>query len=100
MVDSKYFSVPFALSGDKAAIPQATQPSGNMSYQEGFGLDYERDPATDPLAKRVPREETNQYLFDLTNAVKFLQLYGLPEWFPDDGNTPPVAVAYPIGARV
>lgn len=98
MVDSKFFGIPFAVSGDKATIPEDTQPSGAISYQQGYGPDYERDPATDPLAKRVPRDETNELYFQITNALRFLQLYGAPEWYAQDDNGDPVA--YPLTARV
>lgn len=98
MADSKYFGIPFATSGDKTAIPEATQPSGAISFTQGFGPDYERDPSTDPLAKRVPRDETNELYFQVTNALKFLQLYGTPEWYAtDDAGNP---VSYPLSARV
>ena len=96
--DSKYFGIPFATSGDRAVIPEASQPGGSVSYTQGFGPDYERDPASDPQAKRVPRDETNDYLFQITNAIKFLQLYGLPEWYAQDDLGNPVS--YPLGARV
>lgn len=98
MVDSKFFGIPFAVSGDKATIPENTQPSGAISYQQGYGPDYERDPETDPLAKRVPRDETNELYYQITNAVKFLQLYGVAEWYAVDDNGDPVA--YPISAVV
>lgn len=98
MADSKYFGIPFATSGDKATIPEATQPSGAISFTQGFGPDYERDPATDPLAKRVPRDETNELYFQVTNALKYLQLYGTPEWYALDGAGNPVS--YPLSARV
>lgn len=98
MVDSKFFGIPFAVSGDKATIPEDTQPSGAISYQQGYGPDYERDPATDPLAKRVPRDETNELYYQITNALRFLQLYGAPEWYALDDNGDPVS--YPITARV
>lgn len=90
MADSKYFAIPFATSGDKTAIPEAATPSGTVSYAQGFGPDYERNPATDPLAKRVPRNETNELYYELTKAVKFLQLYGMPEWFSVDDSGNPV----------
>lgn len=98
MADSKYFGIPFATSGDKATIPEATQPSGAISFTQGFGPDYERDPATDPLAKRVPRDETNELYFQVTNALKYLQLYGTPEWYALDNAGNPVS--YPLSARV
>lgn len=98
MADSKYFGIPFGTSGDKATIPEAVQPSGAISYTQGYGPDYERDPATDPLAKRVPRDETNELYYQVTNALKFLQLYGTPEWYAtDDAGNP---VSYPLSARV
>lgn len=90
MADSKYFAIPFATSGDKTVIPEAATPSGAVSYTQGFGPDYERDPATDPLAKRVPRNETNEVLFEATKAIKYLQLYGMPEWFAVDDSGNPV----------
>lgn len=98
MADSKYFTVPFGATGDRAVIPDATQPGGQVSYQQGFGPDYGRNPASDPLAKRVPRDQTNEYLYQITNALKFIQLYGAPEWYATDdlGAT----VNYPISARV
>lgn len=96
--NSKFLGIPFATSGDRATIPEAAQPSGVISWTQGFGPDYERDPATDPLAKRVPRDETNEYLYQITNVLRWLQLYGLPEWYDVDGSGNDVS--YPIGARV
>lgn len=98
MANSKLFSIPFGATGDRVVIPEATDPSGAVSYQQGFGPDYERDPATDPLAKRVPRDETNEYLYQITNALKWLQTFGAPEWYAlDDAG---VAVSYPVAAQV
>lgn len=98
MADSKFFNIPFGTSGDRATIPDATQPSGAVSFAQGFGPDYERDPETDPLYKPVPRDETNELNYQITLALKQLQLWGTPEWFPQDdqGNQ----VAYPVSARV
>lgn len=98
MADSKFFGIPFATSGDRATIPEATQPSGDVSYQQGFGPDFERDPETDPLYKPVPRDETNELYYQLTNSMKFLQLYGTPEWYAEDDAGNPVS--YPVSARV
>lgn len=96
----KYFGgVPFAASGDKTVIPVPAQPGGSMSYAEGFGLDYERNPATDPQAKRIPRDETNQLYYDLTNELGILQRQGAPDWTPaalNDGSP----VSYVAGAKV
>lgn len=99
MSTTKFFRFPWATSGDKTPIPDAVQPSGTVSYTEGFGFDYERDPATDPLAKRVPRDETNQLYSDITENLRSWQLAGLPEWVTaaQNGGTP---VNYPINAMV
>lgn len=96
---AKLFSVPFAASGDKAVIPVAAQPSGSVSYTEGFGLDYERNPETDPQAKRIPRDETNQLYYDLTSEVGVMQLWGSPNWFAPSDNEG-VPVSYGLGAVV
>lgn len=98
MADARFFNIPFGSSGDRATIPEVVDPGGAVSYAQGFGPDYERDPATDPRAKRVPRDETNEYLYQITNGLKFLQLYGLPEWFERDGGGN--RVSYPAGAQV
>lgn len=96
-VDSKFFNIPFATSGDKATIPEVVQPSGAISYTQGYGPDYERDPATDPLAKRVPRDETNEIYYEITLAIKYLQLYGTPQYTAVADGGP---ANYPISASV
>lgn len=76
----KFFKFPFATAGDKTAIPDASQPSGSVSYTDGFTVDYELDPGVDPAAKDVPRDETNQLYFDITNAIKEYQEFGVPDY--------------------
>ena len=99
MSNQKFYRVPFAASGDRAPIPDTVDPGGSVSYPQGFGPDYERPPGTDPLAKRVPRDETNQYIYDLTDNLRQYQLAGTPEWVTaaQNGGTP---VPYDINARV
>lgn len=80
MALNKFFLFPFATAGDKAAIPDATQPSGSVSYEEGFGPDYELDPGVDPAAKDVPRDETNQLYFEITTALREYQTFGVPDY--------------------
>lgn len=96
---AKFFRTPFAAVGDREEIPDETQGTGAVSYPEGFGFDYERDPATDPAAKRVPRKQTNQYLYDITDNLRQYQLFGSPEWVPasENGGEP---VVYAANARV
>ncbi len=49
----KYFDVVWAENGDKSAIPNANKPSGDVSFDEGFGGDYELDQVTEPSAKVI-----------------------------------------------
>lgn len=74
---SKTFTVPFADSGDKTAVPDPTQPAGAVSYTEGFPIEYELDQVTEPTALDVPRQETNQLWFDVTEFLQELQQNGL-----------------------
>jgi hypothetical protein len=69
----KFFKYPFAVSGDKTAVPDAIQVTGEVSYQEGYGFDYQRDASSDPLAKNIERDKMNQVLYDMTAAVSELQ---------------------------
>lgn len=99
MSGQKFIRTPFATTGDKTAIPDAVQVDGSLSWAEGFGFDYERNPASDPAAKRIPRDQTNQYLFDLSNNIREYQIAGFPEWVTAAQNGG-VALAYPINAYV
>lgn len=96
---AKFFKNPFALSGDKTTIPEPVQGSGDVSFVEGFGFDYERDLTSDPLAKAVPRDQTN-YLFNvITEALKQYQTNGFPDFITtaDNGGTP---YSYDLAAYV
>lgn len=79
---AKYFVNPFAKNGDKLAVPDAVQVDGSVSYDSGFGFDYERDPdpLVDPLTKDIPRDQTNQLFFDITDNLKNWQDNTAPEW--------------------
>lgn len=99
MSAQKFFRVPFAATGDVAVIPDAAQPSGALSYAEGFGFDYERNPTNDPAAKRIPRDQTNQLYRDITENVRQYQLAGFPEWVAAAQNGA-VAVSYAINSYV
>lgn len=81
-----YFRVPFAASGDILPIPEDAQGDGSVSYTEGFGFDYERNPATDPAAKRIPRDQTNELYRAITEAIGQYQRFGFPEWITSADN--------------
>lgn len=95
---SKFFRFAFGVSGNKTAVPDAIDPSGYVSYEEGFPPDYEL-PKTDPSRKPVPRDETNQIYYDISSAVQQYQKYSVPEFITaaDNGG---VAFSYSKGARV
>lgn len=89
---TKIFNVPFALSGDKEAIPDALQPDGSVSFTQGFGFDYER-PTTDPLYKPFPRDPYNWLMGAITEALGEIQRQGVATWSAD-------GVPYGLNARV
>lgn len=75
----KFFRLPFATTGDKTAVPDAVDSNGNVSYSQGYGLDYQRQ-KTDPAAKNIERDKMNQVLFDITSAIAELQSQGAPDF--------------------
>lgn len=97
---TKIFKVPFADNGDKISPPDAVQPDGSVSYNLGYGFDYQRDTSldsggspVDPLAKVFPREQHNGILNDITGAIAEAQINGLTIWQPSGS-------PYPINAMV
>ena len=85
---TRYYETPFANVGDRTDIPNAVQPSGGVSYTQGYGSDYELDLATDPSAKAFPRDQNNQFCFDLTENIQQFQQYGSPLFIPSMNNAP------------
>lgn len=73
---AKYFINPFAENGDKQPIPDASQTDGSLSYNQGYTDAYEEDFPTDPEALPIPRQQYNQYLNDITGALKQYQADG------------------------
>lgn len=89
-MQTKPFLVPFANSGDKTAVPVAVQPSGVVSYESGWGFDYQRTLGTDPSAKPVSRQASNQLLYDVTSSLGALQKQAFPQFITsaDNGGAP------------
>lgn len=76
---SGYFDVPFAASGDLATVPDAVQPDGSVSYTQGYGIDYQEDPAVDPTtALEIERTKMNQLFNDITKAIQNWQQACIP----------------------
>lgn len=89
------FDVPFASAGDKAAIPVPAQGDGSVSYTTGFTLDYEAELGVDPNAKPVPRDQTNQVLYEITDSLGQTMKHGYMPW-----QAGAYTGGFPINARV
>lgn len=96
---AKFFGIPFAATGTKNPVPDAAPADGSVSYASGWGVDYERNPVTDPEAKLLPRPEFNQIIYDITDAVGAMQRRGVPDFITAADNNG-AAFAYEIGAIV
>jgi hypothetical protein len=97
MAVTKYFRNPFATAGDRTPVPDDAQPSGAVSYADGFTSDYEKV-KTDPSSKEVPRQETNEIFFDITTAIQEYQQRGIPNFITtaDNDGTPYPYAKYAI----
>lgn len=95
---NKFFRIAFANSGDRTVIPNAVDPSGNVSYTEGYGADYQL-PKTDPDAKNIERDKMNDLFYEITLALQELQGQGVPDFITSvlNGGT---AYSYSINALV
>lgn len=96
---TKFIKIPFAYSGDKTSVPDATQPSGEVSYNQGYGPYYALDQSTDPLALDIERQKFNQVMFDITSVLRQYQEFSVPDFITssDNGGTP---FTYSKGASV
>lgn len=93
MTATKYFRNAFAIAGDVSAVPDDTQPSGTVSYEQGFPIGYELV-QTDPAYLDIPRDKTNQLYLDITSNLQQYQQVGAPNFITtlQNGGTP-----YPYG---
>lgn len=88
----------FANLGTRTAVPDLTTGDGSLSYEQGYGPDYQRV-KTDPLAKNPERDKMNQLFYDLTLNQRQYQLRGFPEYVTAAENGG-AAVSYAEGAMV
>ncbi|KAG0285028.1 hypothetical protein BGZ97_007960, partial [Linnemannia gamsii] len=79
-MQQKFFIKPFAELGDRETVPNDIQITGDVSYEQGYGYDYQRDQATDPLAKPIERTKLNAILHDITGVLQQYQTIGTPVW--------------------
>ena len=95
---ARYFRLPFAVNGDKNTLTDTT-PNSVVSYDTGYTQDYQRNPATDALARRVERNLFNQLLFDVTSTLQLYYQTGVPPFITSAENNG-TAFSYPIRSRV
>lgn len=91
--------MPFASNGDTQTIPDETDNEGFVSFNEGWGGDYERDLRTDTRAKPMGRKEMNYVLNAITRNIRQYQTTGFPEFITAADNNG-VAFAYGTGVVV
>jgi len=71
--------IPFAENGDKQTIPQSAQPSGTVSYDQGYTPNY-----SDPGASQyVERTGLNESLHTLFTHAKYVQDSGFDKYRND-----------------
>ncbi|POP42314.1 hypothetical protein CHU32_03510 [Superficieibacter electus] len=75
-----YIQKPFSVNGDKETIPQDKQDSGEISFDEGYGPDYEKDIDNDDEAKVIERNKLNWLLCLVTTEIKKYQENGVPDY--------------------
>jgi len=103
-IANPFFLFPFGTDGDPSDITPIDNEggmTGPLSYQYGFTPNYEEDLISIPSALPIPRPEFNQLMFDITSALRQLQLQGAPLWVTPAA--PPAQggpVSYPLWARV
>ena len=95
----KYFFYPFGASGDQTVIPDATQPSGSVSFQSGWPFNYQRQIGVDPLALPLDRTTLNWLMMAITEQLQQYQQFGAPEWISLSDNDG-TQFAYDFGAMV
>ena len=96
---SKYFRKPFGVNGDLEEVPDDIQSDGTVSYDQGYGEGYSRNPSVDPLALQINRARFNQIINDLSSTLKVYYETGVPPFITPEMNGG-VAYAYAIRSRV
>jgi len=92
----KFFKYPWAVTGTRTAIPATDPGTGEMNYQTGYPAPYQL-PKTDPASRNIERDKFNELQYDITNELRLLQSYGVPDFISaalNDG----VAFEYDVGA--
>jgi len=94
---SGYFDIPFGLNGNLTVIPDPTQGSGAVSYNQGWPVAYSTPVGSGGF--NIPRAQMNQLFYDITSAIQIIQQGSPPAFITTtmNGGSPYV---YPAGAIV
>ena len=88
---AKFFKFPFGITGDRATIPDESQPSQVVSYESGFTPPYSLE-QPNPSALDVPRDSSNELYYQITLALQQYQTEGFPDFVTTADN---LGVPYP-----
>lgn len=94
-----YIRRPFAESGTRVEVPTDDPGNGAVSFETGYGPQYQQNPSSDPTARRVEREFFNGLQFRLSAEIQRYQQFGVPEFITAQENDG-VSFPYSIGAMV
>lgn len=94
-----YFFYPFSNTGNTADIPVDTQLNGSISYNQGYGPNYELNILTNPSAFPIGRTTMNQLFYEITYQLQQYSQFGVPAWITSVQNQG-TAFEYPIYSRV
>lgn len=83
---TKFIKNAFAVAGDRAAVPNDTQPDGSVSWEEGYPIDYQKQLGVDADAKAILRNQYNEIMYDVSNAVQQYQTHGFPDFITTADN--------------
>ncbi|CAH6970682.1 hypothetical protein VCHA30O60_50154 [Vibrio chagasii] len=93
----KYIAFPFADRGDKEEVPDSSVDA-TVSYETGYGDNYELNPDDNPEGLFLERRKWNQVLFDITENIKHWQENTFPEWISENEDGEPYS--YSRGATI
>lgn len=84
-----FFDQVFANTGDTTAIPDPTQGDGSVSFNQGYGPDYQADPS-DPDVLYPERPKMNWLFKAITSALQQWQVHAFPDFIAasDNGGSP------------
>lgn len=94
----KYFIDPFGIDGDRTAVPNDVDPSGYVSYKQGYTSDYALE--SDQVGyKPIERDKWNDIIYQITLALQYWQQNSAPPFITAADNDG-TSYSYGAGAKV